>query len=904
MKKSNKLSRDPREASEKLSPPNRILHPFGYLRYCFKSKEGRRKLRGDILSFFLWTGAAVILSGVGVLAYFTKDLPSPEKLSQRHIVESTKILDRTGQVVLYDIHGEENRTAISFNQMPEHAKEATITAEDTDFYKHHGLDFRAIARAAIEDIKGQSKRQGASTITQQLIKNSILTSQKTFSRKIKEAILSLELEQKFGKDEILEMYLNEIPYGANAYGIEAASQTFFGKNAASLDLAESSLLAALPKAPTYYSPYGTHTEDLKNRQRWILTRMAELGYISEQEAKAASEIDVISKIRPIRNEILAPHFVMFVKDWLVEKYGEEAIQQGGFKVVTTLDFQKQRWAEEAVTEGVTKNEKNYNSRNASLVSIDPKTGEILAMVGSKDYFDTKNDGNVNVTTRLRQPGSSFKPFAYAVAFSKGYTPDTVLFDVKTNFKVEGRDYTPQNFNGKFNGPVNMRQALSGSLNIPAVKTLYLAGIKDTIDFARSMGITTLKSSDNYGLALVLGGGGVTLLEETAAYGVFANDGMRAETQSVIRIEDSSGKVIYEKSDKDKAKRAINQEIARLINDVLSDNSSRARVFGSHSALYIDGYKVAAKSGTTQEFRDGWTVGYTPQVVTGVWTGNNDNSPTRTGEGVYTAAPIWNAYMRKVLETMPKVDFPAPPQMHKPSKPMLNGKYEDPVEVRIDKETGLLATDDCPEKYTKKKTFSQAHSILYYVDRNDPLGPIPKKPQDDPQFKYWEEGVQKWTGKDNKDKDKKDDDEKYSGSTPPTERACSRDKDSEAEDIKDEKVAGTNAGGEESSATSNTNSNEVEEALAMSLNPGAGIVYNEKKLSMETEISGDSSKIRQIDFLVENEFVASVNHPPFKYSYVIPEEKDGQILNFGARAYDKKNKLLAEATSWVQVAFKN
>jgi 1A family penicillin-binding protein len=736
-----------------------------------KEKLPARSWGKKSLNFFLWMSAGFILAVVGVLAYFTKDLPSPEKLSERHITESTKILDRTGQVILYDIHGEERRTNISFSQMPKCIKEATIAAEDTGFYKHHGLDFKAIVRAILKDVKGQAKTQGASTITQQLIKNSILSPQKTFTRKIKEAILSLELEQKFGKDEILEMYLNEIPYGSNAYGIESASQTFFGKNAASLDLAECSLIAALPKAPTYYSPFGTHTEDLKNRQEWILQRMAELGYVSDQEAKAASESDALKRVREIRNEILAPHFVMFVKDWLVDKYGEESITQGGFKVITTLDYQKQQWAEEAVSKGAESNLKKHNSSNAAMVSLDPKNGEILSMVGSKDYFDKENDGNVNVTTRLRQPGSSFKPFAYAVAFSKGYSPNTMLFDVKTNFKINNRDYTPQNFNGSFNGPISMREALANSLNVPAVKTLYLAGVKETVEFAKSMGITTLSDYNQYGLALVLGGGGVTLLDETSAFGVFANDGIRIEPQAVLRIEDSNGKTIYEKPGDNRGKRVISSDIARTINDVLSDNGARTKIFGSHSSLYIDGYKVAAKSGTTQEFRDGWTLGYTPNVATGVWTGNNDSSPTRMGEGVYTAGPIWNEYMRKVLATLPKEEFLPPPEIKKPDKMMLNGKIGEEVEVKIDEKTGLLAEDDCPKKCTKKKIFSNAHCILYYVDRLDPLGQIPKNPEIDPQFKYWEEGVQRYyAGKGDDKKDKKSKDKV--ATAPPTEKSCS------------------------------------------------------------------------------------------------------------------------------------
>jgi len=723
--------------------------------------------------FMLWGFVGFILFAIGVLAYFTKDLPSPEGLSGRHVNESTKILDRTGENVLYEIHGEENRTAVAFDKMPKCIKDATLSAEDSEFYNHHGLDFKAIARAAISDIVGGSKAQGASTITQQLIKNSVLDRSKTFNRKIKEAILSLELEQKFSKDQIFEMYLNQIPYGSNAYGVEAAAQTFFGKSAENLSLSECATLAAIPKAPTYYSPYGSNTEELKGRSDWVLSRMAELGYITSQEAEIAKQDNAVKRVVPFFKEIKAPHFVMFVKEWLVNKYGEEAVQNGGFKVSTTLDYEKQQWAEEAVRAGAERNEKNYNSRNAALVSMNPKNGEILAMVGSRDYFDKENDGNVNVATRLRQPGSSFKPFVYALAFAKGYSPDTMLFDVKTNFKVNDKDYIPQNFNGSFNGPVSMRDALAGSLNVPAVKTLYLVGVANAVDFANSFGFSTLTDTKNYGLALVLGGGAVTLLEETSAYGVFANDGVRQEPQSVLKIEDPSGKVIYEKPEI-KGKRVISEEVARQINSVLSDNGARSRVFGSHSALYIDGFDTAAKTGTTQKFKDGWTVGYTPQVVTGVWTGNNDNSSTRAGEGLYVAAPIWNEYMQKFLPTVLREKFITPINAKKPDKMMLNGKFENSVEVRIDEKTGLLAEDDCPDKYTKKKTFSDAHTILYYVNREDPLGDIPKKPQDDPMYKYWEEGVQKWYSEGHGGNgDKKNKKDKYSGSAPPTEKACSR-----------------------------------------------------------------------------------------------------------------------------------
>lgn len=706
-----------------------------------------------ILGFFLF-----IIAAVGVYAYYSRDLPEPGHITERRVSESTKIFDRTGQVLLYEIHGEEKRTIIPFEQMPKEIKEATVAIEDDKFYEHHGLDFKAIVRAILADLR-HSKSQGASTITQQFIKNSVLSNEKTYSRKIKEAILSIELERRFTKDEILGMYLNEIPYGSNAYGIETAAQTFFGHSANELTLDECALLASLPKAPTYYSPYGNHRDELVWRKEWVLKRLEDLGYITGEEVKEAIAVDTLAKIRPSAESIKAPHFVMYVKQQLVEKYGNELIESGGLRIYTTLDWRMQTAAEEIVRNRAERNKKLFDAQNASLVAIDPKTGDILCMVGSLDYFDKEADGNVNVAIRPRQPGSSFKPFVYATAFAKGYLPETILMDVKTNFgNFGGQDYIPSNYNGSFMGPVAMRDALAMSLNIPAVKTLYLAGINDSIDTAEAMGITTLKDRSRYGLALVLGGGEVTLLDETSAFGVFANDGLKKEKTAVSRIEDSKGSIIEDKTN-DPGQQVMVPQIARQINECLSNNSARAPVFGSHSSLYISGKNAAVKTGTTQDFRDAWTVGYTPELVVGVWVGKNNGSSMRPGaDGSVVAAPIWNDFMARFINEYSSKDFVKPGKITI-DKPMLGGYLEDKTTVKIDKESDLVATDDCSKKHTEERTFFKVHSILHYVSKDDPLGSIPKDPEEDEQYKNWEKAAQEWA-KDNKIKD-----------APPEDKGC-------------------------------------------------------------------------------------------------------------------------------------
>jgi membrane peptidoglycan carboxypeptidase len=491
-------------------------------------------------------------------------------VNTRFIPESTKIYDRTGEHLLYEVHGEEKRTIIPFSEMPESLRAATITLEDQDFYSHHGIKITSIIRSIIKDVLHRGAAQGGSTITQQFVKNSLLTNEKTITRKIKEVILSIEVEQKFSKDEILAMYLNEIPYGSNAYGIEAAAETYFNKQAKDLTLDEAAILASLPKAPSSYSPYGSRTQQLKIRQEVALKNMAALGYITKEQSDEAVAVDVLKKIAPQKNIIAAPHFVMFVKEYLDQKYGELSIEQSGLKVYTTLDWDKQMAAEQAVRDGAEKNKK-WKASNAALVAIDPKTGQILAMVGSKDYFDSSIDGQVNVALRERQPGSSMKPYVYLTAFEKGYSPDTILYDTPTQFDTaEGKSYEPQNYDGKFRGPLPMKETLPQSLNIPAVKTLYLVGVNDAVKTAKSLGITTLNHPDRYGLSLVLGGGEVKLIDHVGAYASLAAGGIRRDKTGVLRVEDSKGTVLEEYKD-DPGERVIEDLLGlflRLLNNYI------------------------------------------------------------------------------------------------------------------------------------------------------------------------------------------------------------------------------------------------------------------------------------------------------------------------------------------------
>ncbi|MDP2587143.1 MAG: PBP1A family penicillin-binding protein [bacterium] len=688
--------------------------------------------------------AALVLFVVGVgalFAYFTKDLPNGTELRNRAATESTKIYARDGTTILYEIYDEERRTSIPFDEIPDTVKQATIAIEDDDFYAHHGIDFRGILRAVYRNVTGQSN-EGGSTITQQLVKNAILTDEHTYTRKIKELILAIEIESRFSKDEILHLYLNEIPYGSNAYGIQAAAQTFFNKEAKDLDLAQSVLLAALPQRPSTLSPYGPNTEELFARKDFILERMVKLGMISEDEADKAKSQELAFEAPNI--EIKAPHFVFWVKDALVEQYGEQLVEKGGLRVTTTLDLNMQKAAEKAVKDGADRNQAQYGVSNAALTAIDPRNGQVMAHVGSRDYFNDAIDGSVDVARSLQQPGSSFKPYEYAAAFNKGYAPSTILFDVRTDF---GGNYKPENYDKGQRGPISMRSALQTSLNIPAVKTTYLAGVETVLDQVHRMGITDLQDKSQYGLAVGLGAGEIKLVDHVSAFGVFANEGKKAPRNLVLKVEDPSGKILDEYTDQE-GEQVLDRNVALTMSDVLSDDAARSPVFGSGSALTLPGRRNAVKTGTTENNTDGLTIGYVPQLAAGVWVGNNDNTPFPGGDGFFTAAPIWNDFMSEALKDTEAEWYPSPEPIATP-KAVLAGKAGGKGEkVRISKVDGKLAPGDLPENYVEEKEFVEYHSILHYVQKDDPQGAFPSNPSSDEMYNRWEAAVSAWgKGKD-------------------------------------------------------------------------------------------------------------------------------------------------------------
>jgi len=692
-------------------------------------------------AFLILTLLCVIGAGSIAVAVLTTNIPSVASLKDRKVIQSTKLYDRTGTVLLYEIYGEEKRTVIPFSDIPRQVKNATIAIEDSGFYSHHGVSPTGILRGFLNPLLNRGEHiQGGSTITQQLVKNTLLTSERTLGRKIKEAILAIKLETAYSKDEILNMYLNQIPYGSNAYGVEAAAETFFGRHASDLTLAESAYLAALPKATYYYSPYGNHRDELEQRKNIVLSRMRELGFIDDGEM-ASAKSEVVQFLPQEEHGIRAPHFVMYVIDQLNNEFGEEFLRQNGLTVITSLDMQLQTSAEETIKSYAPSIEKNYNAHNAGLVAIDPQTGQVLAMVGSRNYFDTAHDGNFNVAIARRQPGSAFKPIVYATAFKKGYTPETVLFDAETEFAVPGaQSYKPQNYDALFRGPISLREALAQSINIPSVKLLYLAGIKDAIHTAQDLGITTLTDPARYGLTLVLGGGEVRLLDLVSAYSVFANDGVRNEVSTLLRVEAGDGSVIKEYTPA--PKEVLNQNVARTISNILSDNVARAPAFGATSALYFPDHAVAVKTGTTNDYRDAWVVGYTPTLAAGVWAGNNDNSPMQKKVAGFIVAPIWHDFMAHALALVPPKDF-IPPTPSNATKPILRGIWKGGTTYKIDKISGNLATDKTPLDSVEERVLENIHTILHWVDKTDPTGPLPENPAHDPQYYNWEQGVQNW-----------------------------------------------------------------------------------------------------------------------------------------------------------------
>lgn len=699
------------------------------------------------LAVFLFVVGAF---SIGISAFWmsTLKIPDFDAFDRRKVVQSTKIYDRTGEILLWDIHEDIARTVVPGEKISRNIKNATVAIEDSNFYNHKGIEPLSIVRASFVNLLSGRLEQGGSTISQQLIKNTYLTKEKTISRKIKEIILAIKLERMLPKEKILELYLNEISYGGNSYGVEAASQNFFNKSADSLTLAEAAYLAALPQAPTYFSPYGNHRDELESRKNLILGRMEGLGFITREEGEGAKQEHVVFLAKGNQG-VKAPHFGTYVRTYLEEKYGKDLIEGGGLKVTTTLDYDLQIKAEELLKKEVENKSKTFHATNAGLVAIDPRTGQILAMVGSKDFFNVKDEGNFNITLAKRQPGSSIKPFVYATAFKKGFTPNTVVFDLKTEFNAScnpdgssGRDncYSPQNYDEKFRGPVTLREALAQSINIPAVKVLYLSGIKESLRTMRDLGITTLTDPNRYGLTLVLGGGEVTLLELTGGYSVFANNGIRNPETSILRIETSSGEVLEEF--RPNPQNAIDKNIALLISSILSDNSARAPAFGERSYLYFPDREVAVKTGTTDNYRDAWVVGYTPSIAAGVWFGNNDNSPMEKKVAGFIAAPLWNAFMAEAFHTLPKESFEKSSPQPEP-KPVFRGEWRGGETYKIDSISGKRATEFTPPELVVEKAITNVHSILYWVDKNNPLGDAPRDSTSDPQFNSWEWSVRNW-----------------------------------------------------------------------------------------------------------------------------------------------------------------
>lgn len=660
--------------------------------FGLKNKKGRPKKRKIVLgrSQVFWNNFFALFFTIFIAAgswlsyeFVFKDLPTVLDLVQKKPLQTTRILDRNGKV-LFRIYEDENRTLVPLSAVSPHLINATIAIEDKDFYSHHGFSLTGITRALVANSKEETIKQGGSTITQQLVKNRLLTPERTIQRKIRELVLSVLAEGVYTKDELLEMYLNQVPYGGSTYGVEEAAWRYFNKSARDLNLAEAALLAGLPQSPSIYSPYGANPELAFARQEEVLRRMLEDGYISEQQLYEAKQTEVVFVEDKI--EIEAPHFVMYVKKLLAEKYGEDVLLTAGFEVRTTLDLDLQKQVEEILANELFRLAPLKVGNGAVLVT-EPETGEILAMVGSKDYFDFAHDGQVNVVLRPRQPGSSIKPLTYAIALENGKTPSSIIDDSPVVYQTVGSPpYAPQNYDGKFHGRVTLRESLASSYNIPAVKTLAEIGVNNFIDKAEEAGITTWKDRARFGLSLTLGGGEVTMFDLSQLYGSFANEGQLVKLNPILEIHTNDGKTWYENEcvfDQTKcfSKQVFEPATSYLISNILSDNKARTPAFGPYSVLNIPDQQVAVKTGTTNSLRDNWTVGYTSNRLVAVWVGNNDNTPmSHVASGITGASPIWNKVIRLLLDDENPHKFVVP---------------EGLVEVSICKTTGTLPCAQCP-----------------------------------------------------------------------------------------------------------------------------------------------------------------------------------------------------------------
>lgn len=685
----------------------------------------------DLLISLVALGTLAILGGFLAVNRLSKTLPPVAQLDSNTKTESTKIYDRTGQILLYEVYGEERRTILPAEKIPGVMRQAVIAVEDKDFFNHPAFDITAMIRALIADILNQRASQGGSTITQQLARNAFLTTERSITRKVKEIILAYRIEKIYSKDEILNLYLNQIPFGQNSYGIEAASRTYFAKSATDLSLSEATLLAAVAKGPSYFSPWGSHLVELEGRRQYVLEQMEKIGFIDKQQLEDARANRPRVLTEPQKaNFNIAPHFVIYVQDYLNQKYGEDFVRQSGMKVTTTLDVEMQKLANIKIAEGGKRNIELNNGHNAAMVAEDATNGQILAMVGSRDYSaDSEPAGCIegesclfeskfNVATQgLRQPGSSLKPFVYSLAFKDGLTPDTVVFDVPTEFSADNPScpavpnlidnnkecYHPQNYDRLFRGPIMLKDALSRSLNVPAVKVLHLVGLNRAISWLEKFGLTTLNDPNRIGLSLILGGGEIKLIELTNAYATLANDGIFNSQVVILKIEDSKGNILEEFESK--PERVVDEQYARLVNDILSDPELRRPLFGSNLALtQVPGKQIALKTGTAENYVDAWAFGYSPRLVVGIWAGNNNRYPLgKQGSSVLAAIPTWHAFASEAFKNEPALTFIKPEPIYT-TTPVLQGI--------IDK--------------------TNIHDILYFLNRAS-----------DSQYQNWEESTKSW-----------------------------------------------------------------------------------------------------------------------------------------------------------------
>lgn len=703
----------------------------------------------------------LIITTIVVVLFFFTQVPSPEDLQNRTIAQSTKIYDREG-VLLYDIFQNQNRTPVKLEEVPEVVKKSTIAIEDKDFYKHRGFSPFGIGRALFE-FAVHRKVQGGSTLTQQLVKNALLSSERSVIRKIKELILAIQVERVYSKDQILEMYLNEIPYGGTAYGIEAAANLYFGKGAKDLDLAEASLLAGLPQRPSVYSPYGTHPELAKTRQEAVLRRMVEDGYVTAEQAEVAKKETLTYRTAQNEAGFKAPHFVLYVKQKLIEQYGDKLVEQGGLRVTTTLDYKLQEEAQKIVKSEIEKL-KGFQVGNSAAVVLNPKNGQILSMIGSKDYFSKSEpegcsegktcifEPNVNVALGLRQPGSATKPITYSVGLQKGYTASFSIMDVKTDFPG-GADrpvYTPTNYDGQFHGPVQVRFTLGNSYNIPAVKMLALSGVKNVLDLGFRMGLSswepTEENVNSVGLSLTLGGREVRLLDLTSAFGVLANQGKKQEPISILKVTDSRNKDLFEYHESDGV-RVLDEGIAFIISNILSDNGARSAAFGASSILNIPGKTVSVKTGTTDQKRDNWTIGYNPEVVVGVWVGNNDNSVMNPAiaSGVTGASPIWQKIMITALKGKPN-ETPKQPDhvVQVDVDSLMGGKPKDGMPSRKEYFLKGAEPSNVSGAYQRQKVCkSNPHRLANDGEDSEEKDVIVLKEEDPTGADKWQVGIDAW-----------------------------------------------------------------------------------------------------------------------------------------------------------------